>query len=574
MAAALAGGFLVYGGLASSFLAPAVLAWVLLLTALAVGGALRRDPAYWWLWAFVAWEAAFLGATAGQAALPHLAGTLLVGGAWLFGRTPRWVAGATAVAWAFVSLWQARGPLSYFNPAPQPLPGSPLHPDPLLLAALWALASLTLRWLPTPWAVSCVASLAHLGQTPWSLAPAALAGGLAIALAGTQGRRVAAGLAIVSTMVLTTLGLQIARFPPADPDAPPDSTAALDRWQQAALARMPEGSVQPSAALASAFPAGARRGTRVYRMAFPTLSTMRRRLCDPAWLAVSNNVESVTDAQYPPSGRVILFRSPVPARPGRVFLSHFNTSLQPRPLVLELRNPDRARSARLRWGRRGLFAQQRDSLEDPGAEAWRRYTRSPEGGSSDLPPGGSQRVRLEGLLGNGVAMVDLEPDRPVELTVAMGALPSGAMQDPALAPVGSQSRGVYPCPDEEVEGEVDLAAGRIRSYTFGEEWLTGLDASGPLRRDVLKGNYGAISHLRVRIRRPAGSEFRRLLVLLIPSGGFLGTAWEGDLRILHAHDGLVLLNREVPDGHEFRYDFSLAANAFAPAYVLFVPLRF
>lgn len=96
----------------------------------------------------------------------------------------------------------------------------------------------------------------------------------------------------------------------------------------------------------------------------------------------------------------------------------------------------------MRWGRRGLFAQQPGSLEDPGAETWRRYLASSPGGSVDLGPGAVQLVRLEGFLGNGVAMVDLEPDRPLEVTVAMGSLPEGPVTDPALPPVGPQSRGL------------------------------------------------------------------------------------------------------------------------------------
>jgi hypothetical protein len=211
-----------------------------------------------------------------------------------------------------------------------------------------------------------------------------------------------------------------------------------------------------------------------------------------------------------------------------------------------------------------------------------------------LAPGANSNESLLPTIGDTICMRDVRTDQPLRLTVFADSTGDGErrnfkfgkpkmpkyqiQQGEVPAPesgmlstrVGGQSRGLFPHPDCRLHGTVRL--GSVRTALLQGDVLVGTDHTLPTPvSDHLAGNYGCIVHLDVTLE--PSPDCHRAVVLLVASAGFLAATLYGHDVALHAYDALVLFNEPLTAPTPLRWDYTLPANSFGPARLLFVPLR-
>ncbi|MEW6281726.1 MAG: hypothetical protein AB1758_24165 [Candidatus Eremiobacterota bacterium] len=294
----------------------------------------------------------------------------------------------------------------------------------------------------------------------------------------------------------------------------------------------------------------------------------------PDWLIVSNNPELVQNL----ARTQVLYRGRAPAGAGRFFVSHLNVSEGWADLHLSLRNPSDG-AVELAWTREATLvggdmtrASRTRDFGGLGTELWLRYLSPAEYRHEVLNPGTSTRLKLEGLKfgENGMMMLELECGGPLEVAVAM--VKSGQEPDltgPVTGMVFRQSRGIYSKPDREMTGTFSLGEGVLRAFSLGEVALDGRDGD---RVDSLKGNYGAVSELTIRLEADPARRYRRAAILLVARGGYVGAVVDGRKSAADSFGAIVLFNRPVEQDTDWTYRYTLPCNSFAPVAVLLVPL--
>lgn len=553
---------------------------------------------FWWVYLATAYLLAVQGG--GQNAGAGFAGALLalLGVAtWLRFERARhggFALGVIVVAASLQALWEHRGLLAIVQMPLQPvehaIPFDASLPVPdgtsFLIAGL-AVAVLRVATRRTPFAFEPWAWPCLLAVLPWiamgeewiGLTVAAV---LAVAWVATRTRMAFAVWSAVLLAVPLVRSAEFAaytiRYPGNRAGQPPTSAESLRLSQHYALSRLPAGEVVSAARLAHLMPSATATPRHIRARDFPALTPTIRPAGTPAWLFYSNNPEQVTeDAYSSPGASAVLARDRVPAGRGRIFASHFNEGVHPRDLVVQFRNLS-DRPSRLVLSRRSALTDPQAAalLVDLGLEVWRRFATGAETIERELAAGGDWCDVIPAVLGDAILMADVETTSPLELTVAYtprGGAPPVASQ-PARPLKYTQSRGVYLRPDAAMEADFDMDAGGIRLLPIEREPLLGLDSSlGSPRPDRLKGNFGAITHIRLAVRRSTDGAFRRFLAILIPGGGSATALYNGQPRSLPVYHGLVLANQPVSDRLDFAYDYTLPANSFAPLYLLVMPLK-
>jgi hypothetical protein len=311
----------------------------------------------------------------------------------------------------------------------------------------------------------------------------------------------------------------------------------------------------------------------------PLLVATAQPASEPAWMVVSNTPEYVFTPDFAGRDTAVLCREQVPAGSGRVFVSHFNSSGMSRQVLVSYRNMDAQRPAHLVFSKSASIASGKLSAGlDAGTELWRAYEVSDGAVAIAIAPSGSYVQTsdvLQGLGQNGLLMSDVQCDVPLEVTVAMSSAWRPPDSDlPALARRSTQSRGLYLQPDRTIETDFVLDRGVPQRWSYDGPWLSGSDASlGTPVSDTLNGNYGAIVHFQVHVHRRAESAFKRVALLLVPRGGPASAVVDGHGVLVPTQAGAVLCNQPVDVDATLRFEFSLAANNWAPVHLVCVPLR-
>ncbi len=323
-----------------------------------------------------------------------------------------------------------------------------------------------------------------------------------------------------------------------------------DLRRDAYLAALKPGHELPAEALSRSLPSEFIKNGRAY---FPPLPQAELKVT-PAeldWLVVSNNPEFVK------STPVVLLRGQVPAGRGRFFISHFNATTKGTEVVLRLSRP-------VRWLKQG-YSIVGGFHPDIGVQTWQSYLDSSPGGE-----GLEIRHPANNHFRNAVLMLDLKVDEPLGYEVAMveeGApFPEGLEVTPLYK---TQPRGIFLQPDRYEALEFELGGGQIRAATVMEDHLRGLDGE---RDEVLKGNYGAVSHLNVTLKPDPEGNYRRVVGLLLARGGQLWTVVDGECKYAATHGAVVVLNQEVVEETEWSYDYTLPANSYAPVSLILIPV--
>jgi hypothetical protein len=327
---------------------------------------------------------------------------------------------------------------------------------------------------------------------------------------------------------------------------------------------------------------------------------------DPAWLLLSNAPE-VLDGTSEPRRRGVLVSADVPAGRIRVLVSHSSQQELSEDYVLRIENNSDEMLA-------DVVLEPRVSAKEnviPGAYAmdarvggllaseFLAASRKPLPLGWHPPDGDRHRVVRRGevsdarlvtaVRGSGMSWLTLTSSTSLHLTVY--SVPNGGTlnaDDPVLPRTGSQARGLFAQPDQDVTASVDLASGNATRYVFGGaeranpqglldggSWMTGTDTTvpGAPQAQVNRGDFGGITHFQATVKGPADSEFVGAMFLLV-NGGRKAAVLPldgGKPQVLGPWNALVLGKCKV--GDTFRYEFTLPPNSWAPVYMVAVPLH-
>lgn len=335
----------------------------------------------------------------------------------------------------------------------------------------------------------------------------------------------------------------------------------------------------------------------------PRMAAAAARLEAPPRLLLSNAPEVLSNTSLPRL-RGILLKADLPAGETRVLVSHANLQQRPLDLVLRMENrgegpaevvlEPRASAAhnpvpgasRLDAHVGGFLATQ--FLKDVLAlQARPSPWRPADGDGKHIIPfrREGQSVLVRSFRGLGTCMATLRTDQP--LTVYVHAVSAGRRaeaSDPVLPRTGSQVRGLFEKPDQDLELTADLGAG-LTCHPFGEAerdnplgvldggaWMSGADTTvTPSEPMENRGDFGGITWVRFTAKaapRSAGA------LLLMVSGGRKAAVVPrpgANAVLLQQWGGLVLAR--VKAGETLRFPFTLPPNSWAPVYLVAVPLR-
>lgn len=338
-------------------------------------------------------------------------------------------------------------------------------------------------------------------------------------------------------------------------------------------------------------------------LALPAFEATRTRRTRPAWLFFSNSPEVLSPTSMP-KRRGLLASADVPAGEGRVLVSHANLHPLPQDFVLRMTNlgdlpAEVVLDPRVSYRQSPISGTWRMDAAVGGALAT-DFLRALKAGPplGWRPPDGEKKriirqretsdaVLVSDVRGLGMALASITTSESIRLSVY--SVPAGCHPEadtPVLPRTGSQVRGLFQEPDQEVEATVDLSDGKPRRWVFGEaerdnalgvldggNWMAGEDATATKAPEKVtnRGDFGGITWIRATVKGapPAGGA----LFVLVAGGRKAAVVSQKDGRttVIPQWSGIVVGKARTGDSWE--YAFTLPPNSWAPVYLVAVPIH-